>query len=147
MATVTSSLAIGRQVAQQRIVKPRPDLKPAEVVAAQLKALKENEADNRGIARCFEFASPGNRLITGPLDNFITMLRITPYKVLLNHQKSLIGTTRESDGHAWMVVTIIDRNEQLAVLMFQLSKQERGNYQGCWMTDAVLPLPIQAIER
>lgn len=52
---------------------PSPSLQPAEVVEAQLRALQQGNT-----CRCFEFASPSNRRVTGPLQRFEIKLRQTP---------------------------------------------------------------------
>eukprot|EP00947_MAST-08B_sp_MAST-8B-sp1_P001319 g1319.t1 len=48
-------------------------LSPTDVVINQLYALQENS--DEGIAKCFAFASPENRMVTGPLDKFARMIR------------------------------------------------------------------------
>ena len=84
-------------------LRPNPQLTPEQVVRYQLRALKENTDDNRGIAHCFEFASPANRQFSGPLEGFIAMVKVPPYDVLLNHKMALVGrrTSEESRRIYW----------------------------------------------
>ncbi len=52
---------------------PDPGLKPNKVVAIQLLAMQQNGASDYGIEVTFRFASPQNKLQTGPLSNFIML--------------------------------------------------------------------------
>ena len=45
---------------------PSPGYSPGEVVQILVEALRENDADDSGIAVVFRFASPENRSVTGP---------------------------------------------------------------------------------
>src|ERR1700704_5439214 len=53
-------------------LNPNPDLTPQQVVEFQLDALRHNDepTTDAGIERSFRFASPSNRLVTGPLSHF-----------------------------------------------------------------------------
>ena len=52
--------------------KPDPSLSPQDVVSIQIEALRNNDTpyENRGIEVTFNFASPANKRITGPLERF-----------------------------------------------------------------------------
>jgi hypothetical protein len=65
--------------------KPSPELLPEDVVKIQLNALKHNDEKNHGIAIAYRFASPENRLHTGPLERFIRMLHNPLYAPMLNY--------------------------------------------------------------
>ena len=116
---------------------PGPRLGPRDVIRGQLESLRLNEADNRGIGRCFEFAAPSNRLVTGPLERFIAMVNSPRYRVMLNHRQALIGTPEISGDYAYVIATLADRDRQLAVFGFSLAKQKMAPYEGCWMTTGV----------
>ena len=57
--------------------QPDPSLSPQDVVSIQLEALRNNDTpyDNRGIEVTFNFASPANKRITGPIERFAAMVR------------------------------------------------------------------------
>ena len=54
------------------IIKPKPDIKPEEVISIQLSSLMKNDDPykNAGIEQTWEFAHPSNRAYTGPIQKF-----------------------------------------------------------------------------
>ena len=69
------------------LVAPDPSITPEEVVAIQMKALQfnDNPVADFGIAQTWNFAHPRNRVATGPLQRFATMLKGAAYGAMLNH--------------------------------------------------------------
>ena len=67
---------------------PNPELKANEVVSLQLLAMQHNDDSNHGIEVTFRFASPQNKLQTGPLSRFIMLVRNISYRSLLNHHEA-----------------------------------------------------------
>ena len=55
------------------VVSPSPSLSPVDVVTSQMTALQKGD-----VRAAFEFASPANRVNTGPWQNFEMMVRQTP---------------------------------------------------------------------
>ena len=70
------------------LFKPTPNLQPQEVVSIQLNALKDNNNpyENAGIEQTWEFAHPSNRIFTGPLKKFTTMMYSPSYFIMLEHK-------------------------------------------------------------
>lgn len=123
--------------------KPNPKLTPEQVVNIQLKALKNNDTPTKdsGIATAFEFASPGNRESTGPLERFILLVKNPLYQPMLNHRSSEIQALKTSDEEGAWKVTLIGALGERAVFVFTLSKQQDGPFKDCWMTDGVERVP------
>ena len=67
---------------------PSPNLKANEIVMIQLNAMKQNDQTNKGIEITFRFASPKNKIQTGPLSRFIMLVKNPAYSPLLNHLSS-----------------------------------------------------------
>lgn len=127
-----------------RVRLPSPDLSPREVVEIQLAGLQDAKADGVGILQCFCFASPGNRLTTGPLERFGQMVRQAPFDCLGKPHAVLIGRPEYRQRVARLLVTVVDTNGRVCGFTFILSKQKASPVRDCWMTDAVLPaLPPQ----
>jgi hypothetical protein len=126
-------------VAAKDLVQPSADLPPEKVVALQLEGLADT-AKLTGIQQCFVFASPSNKLMTGPLPRFAAMLHRPPYNALLDHEVLLIGKPVMKGESASVVVTVMDNHDEIHVFQFMLSKQHGKNVENCWMTDAVFPL-------
>lgn len=121
---------------------PRPDprLGPETVVRIVLDALKANgESGDSGIAVVFEFASPTNRAITGPLDRFVELVKSPVYRPLLGHRSARQGPVLVMGDEAQQLVTIITKEGEEVEFLFALSLQHQGRYRDCWLTDGVLP--------
>lgn len=119
--------------------QPNPSLSPEQVVAIQLQALQRNDTptEDSGIAIAFRFASPLNQSVTGPLENFILLVRNPLYKPLLNHKSVERGPMRIDGDKAEQRVTLLSATGEKVVYIFTLSKQADGKFQDCWMTDGV----------
>ena len=125
-----------------REATPLPDLSPADVVTIVLDALADNGDDDAGIRVTFEFASPGNREATGPIERFIPLVKQQPYDVLIDSADRELGPFREVDGVAEQAVRVVADDGRVQVFVFRLSKQVGGEYDGCWMTDGVVPVEL-----
>jgi len=121
---------------------PRSELSPQEVVQYQVHALQQNDdpKSDAGIERAFRFASPSNKQVTGPLENFVQIVKSPAYSSLLNSRSSsIIGSEVEGD-QAKIAVRIIAADGREVTYVFVLSKQHESDFDNCWMTDAVTPL-------
>ena len=121
------------------ITEPIPDLQPEHVIRIQLDALQNNDLlrYNTGIRIAFNFASPANRVFTGPLPHFIDMLKNPLYSPLIGFERAdlspimIIGDVAQQRVH-------IKRKDEHAVFTFLLSRQTEPPYQNCWMVDSVI---------
>jgi hypothetical protein len=120
--------------------KPHPDLEPDEVIRIILNALQHNDTPcaDCGIETTFNFASPGNRAVTGPLPRFIEMVRNPMYAVLLNFASYTTDPISIEGDHAEQQIRIIDAAGNSAVFVWALSRQEGPAWKDCWMTDSVI---------
>ena len=85
----------------------------------------------------FNFASPANRRMTGPLPRFIQMLKNPLYKIMLDFERYEAGPIERSGDEAQQRVTLIDAEGNRAIFLWVLSKQKQAPYENCWMTDSV----------
>jgi len=111
------------------------------VVQIQMNALKYNDnGTNDGIRTVRRFASPANREAVGPFERFVDIVKSPPYAPMLSYDSAEYEPSRPSEDTARVrVVTRADGNVT-ARYVFRLSKQEGGEYDGCWMTEGVQPL-------
>ena len=121
---------------------PNPNLKADEIVMIQLEAMKQNDQTNKGIEITFRFASPKNKIQTGPLSRFITLVKNPAYKHLLNHLGATFLDLQIDGNQAIQEVIINTAKGSLKGFRFYLSRQIDFKYKGCWMTDAVIPFKI-----
>ncbi len=126
-------------VAADLSLEPNPNLSPDEVVEIQLAALADNDspAPDDGIRVTFKFASPANRKITGPVENFILLVKNPLYLPLLNHATSEVRNLDTTKTVAQRHVIVTDAEGRRATFIWILSKQPDGPHKDCWMTDSV----------
>jgi hypothetical protein len=128
-----------------KLPQPGPEYKPDQVVQIVMDSLQHNDQDDSGIATTFNFASPGNKKYTGPLEKFTAMVKTTAYKPMLNCKSIEYGAMQIEGDRAQQVVTLVDSADQTAHYLFRLSRQTDGPFKNCWMTDGVIrvePRPI-----
>lgn len=125
---------------------PEERLTPTDVVRLQLIALTDKDR-SRGVLQCFAFASPGNRLVTGPLARFAKMVSRPPYDLLVNADATVIGRTVEEEDNTARIFVAALRDQELETFVWILTRQSKPPYTGCWMTDSVLLVDPQVEPR
>jgi len=125
---------------------PSVDLQPAEVVRIVIDALAHNDEPytNAGIETTFYFASPANRVNTGPLDRFTRMVRSPPFGIMVDHVKSEFSEVVLMGDKAYQMVHLTAADGRATVFAFRLGKQHDGEFRDMWMTDAVWPVAVVA---
>ena len=126
----------------KRLAQPSADLQPEDVVRIVVDALADNDQPfaNAGIKTTFAFASPANKVNTGPLDRFTRMVKGPPYGIMVDHVKSEFSEVVHAGNKAYQMVHLTARDGRAVVFAFRLSKQLDGRFAGMWMTDAVWPV-------
>ena len=124
---------------------PEPELKPNEVVKLQLLAMQQNDDSDFGIEVTFRFASPSNKIQTGPLKRFIRLVRNPSYRPLLNHINATFLEINIEEDFAVQDVIITTSNGERIGYRFRLSIQKGPLYPGCWMTDSVIPFKVMEV--
>ncbi len=121
-----------------REIQPSAELEPQEVVEVQLEAFRLDNGGGLGIAHAFQFASPDNRAVTGPLERFIGLMQSPAYRPMLQPASTEV---RESvlleENTAAVPVVIDDQENQRFFYVFYLRRQVSGDFEGYWMTEAV----------
>ena len=123
----------------ENLVKPNPGIKPIEVVEVQLFALQSNDENNDlGILQTWEFAHPRNKMATGPLPKFTSMIRTPAYSILLNNLKFETKEIFNDGKNASVAVRIEARNNKAYTYLWMLEKVDaEGSLKGSWMTTGV----------
>ncbi len=116
---------------------PSPRYSPAEVVRIVVEALRENDAEDRGIAVVFRFASPENRSATGPFSRFAAMIRGPLFEPMLNHVSAFYDDIEVAGELARQQVAVATPGGWVVIYSFLLRRQPSGEYAGCWMTEGV----------
>mgnify|MGYP005839442079 CR=1 FL=1 len=128
---------------------PSPDLDPEDVVRIQVEALGRNDEPElgHGIEITWNFASPANRRVTGPLERFRGLFEAPVYRPMLDHLGADYSEPRVLDDRAWIGVVLSDAEGRPRGYLFELSRRDSADCSGCWMTDSVLPMPVPADRR
>ena len=122
------------------LIKPKPTLKPIDVLLIQLNSLKNNNIPYKdaGIEQTWEFAHPNNKIITGPLDNFKQMIYSENYKILISHENNEVTILKETDNISIYKVFILSNDKKKYYYIWQVEKVLLdGNLKNCWMTTRV----------
>jgi hypothetical protein len=127
--------------------KPDPSLSPQDVVSIQIEALRNNDTpyENRGIEVTFNFASPANKRITGPIERFAAMVRNPIYAPMINHRTAKYGKLMIEGEIASIDIILISEDGAYVGYRFTLSRQHGNQYEGSWMTDAVVPFEVMSL--
>ena len=122
------------------LIKPKPTLKPLDVLLIQLNSLKNNNTpySNAGIEQTWEFAHPDNKMITGPLKKFKQMIYSKNYEILISHENSEIIILKETENISVYKVIILSKNKEKYYYIWHVEKVLLdGNLKNCWMTTKV----------
>jgi hypothetical protein len=119
---------------------PDPDYGPEEVIATQIEAFADNDdpVENAGIKTAYNFASPGNRRATGPLERFTRMVEGRRYAPMLDHEEAVAGPLERDGDRAEQRLTVTGPDGRTVTYLFGVSKQASGRFEGCWLTDRVV---------
>jgi hypothetical protein len=147
---VTASLAVlAAPVLADHLpqTEPDPSLSPRDVVSIQIEALRNNDTpyENRGIEVTFSFASPTNKRITGPIERFAVMVRNPVYGPMINHRTANYENLMIEGEVATIDVVLTSKDGEHLGYRFTLSRQHGNQYEGSWMTDAVVPFDVMSL--
>ncbi len=127
--------------------EPDPSLSPQDVVSIQIEALQNNDIpyEDRGIEVTFNFASPANKRMTGPLERFKAMVRNPVYGPMINHRSAKYENLVVEGEFARIDVVLNSKEGAYLGYRFILSRQHGNEHEGSWMTDAVIPFDFVSL--
>ena len=127
--------------------EPDPSLSPQDVVSIQIEALQQNDRpyEGRGIEITFNFASPANKRVTGPLERFNMMVHNPTYGPMIDHRSAKYENLMVEGDIARIDVILTSKEGEYLGYRFILSRQHGNQYDGSWMTDAVMRFDIVAL--
>lgn len=127
-----------------RAVRPVPTCERSflHVVQIQMNALKyNNNTTNDGIRTVRRFASPRNRRAIRTFDEFVRILERPTYSPMLSYDSVQYTPLRSSGDFAQVQVITREGGNTTGMYYFRLRKIDGGEYDGCWLTDAVVSIP------
>ena len=144
---VLLSVSAGAGAAELRRTTPDPSLTPTEVVEIQMDALRQNDDPfaDCGIEVTFNFASPDNKRMTGPLERFKQMVKTPIYAPMLGHRRADYENLRIEGDLAEIDVIVQSADGQHIGYHFVLRRQRTAPFAGSWMTDAVVYFAVTTL--
>ena len=123
-------------------LQPTSDLMPEEVINAQLESLRKNDVPYRGagVSANYQFLSPESKKVVGGVDRYKALFDDSLYSPLLNYRSARLGEIKLDNDTAKQIVFITSRDNRIVGYEFLLSRQKRGQFAGCWMTDRIIRL-------
>jgi len=142
LAVLPARAAISEQAPSAILPQPSTQQQPEDVVRIVIEALARNDEPftDAGIATTFAFASPANKVNTGPLERFAQMVRNPTYGIMIDHVEHEFSEVVRTGNRAYQMVRIVGAGGAEVVYAFRLSLQQGGEFEGMWMTDAVWPV-------
>jgi hypothetical protein len=142
MVSLSLQAAIAEKPEQTELPQPTRGQLPGDVVRIVIEALAQNDQPyaDAGIATTFAFASPANKVNTGPLLKFTQMVRTPAYGIMIDHVEHEFSEVVLMGVQAYQMVKVRALSGAEAVFAFRLSQQQDGEFDGMWMTDAVWPV-------
>jgi hypothetical protein len=148
IATLAAVMSLSLQAAitempeAAALPQPATDQRPGDVVRIVVEALAHNDKPyaDAGIATTFAFASPANKVNTGPLPKFTHMIRTPAYGIMIDHVEHEFSEVVLLGNKAYQMVKIGASSGVEIIFAFRLSQQQGGDFDGMWMTDAVWPV-------
>ena len=133
-------------VLKAELINPNSSIKPKQVIEIQLLGLMKNDNffEDSGIQQTWNFAHPENKKNTGPLPNFIQMIKSRSYQMLINHISHTITEVGSGDKWAQFEVIILDQDKIYHKFNWQVEKFTMdGPLKDCWLTTMVSsPIPL-----
>ncbi len=126
--------------------RPDPSLAPGEVIRTVVEALqnRNSPSPNAGIFTAYQFASPANRVNTGPYGNFLQLVKDPAFGPLFSGHADSYGPLTVAGDRAEQRVRFHVEGGHVAWFLFavsrQTSQQTHGRCTGCWMVDGVAPM-------
>jgi len=147
LVSVSALAAVNDGPEHATLPRPTVDLEPQDVVKIVINALSNSDQPyaDAGIETTFSFASPANRVNTGPLDRFARMVKGPPYGIMVDHATSEFSEVVLVGAKAYQMVNLTAMDGRSVVFAFRLSKQLDGEFKNMWMTDAVWPVADAAV--
>jgi hypothetical protein len=128
-------------------VEPDPSLSVRDVMSIQIEALQNNDTpyENRGIEVTFNFASPTNKRMTGPIGRFKAMVHSPIYGPMINHRNAKYENVRVEGELARIDVILNSKEGEYLGYRLVLSRQSGNQYEGSWMTDSVIRFNVVSL--
>ena len=141
IAVCIASTAAGSDLSR---TAPHPSLSPLDVVQIIMNALQKNDepSKNRGIAVTYNFTSPANKNVTGPIDRFVNMVTGPVYGKMVDHLGAVYEKIKLKGNSASIDVIIKVASGKFVGFRFLLTKQRDNEFEGTWMTDSVVPIEV-----
>jgi hypothetical protein len=141
------SFPLSQSAGSESRIKPHSTLSPKKVVEIIMHALKNNDypVKDNGIKITYNFASPANRTVTGPLSRFNLLIKNKIYVPMINHKSVVYENYSVNGSVAKIDAIIVSSTGKMFGYRFGLSLQLNNEFSGSWMTDSVVSIKIVSL--
>ena len=122
------------------VPRPNPARGPGEVIRLVVGALQRNDSPvpNAGVFTAYQFASPGNRAVTGPYGRFLQIVKSQESRPLMGQHAEEFGELMLHGDQAEQDVRVQPDQGPAISYRFSVSRHTTGACAGCWLVDGVV---------
>lgn len=123
--------------------RPHPGLSPADVIRTVAESLRKNNSPvpNAGIFTAYQFASPANRVVTGPYGHFLRLVKLPDFAPMLRDNPQRFSPIQLEGDRAEQILHVLMDSGRSVDYLFSVSRQRAGDCRDCWMIDGVGRIP------
>ena len=126
-----------KKIKGRKVCAIKPSMSARDIVKLQMDALQNNDKNDSGIKKAYEYASKANKEITGPYSKFRKMVRNDVYKHLINCKRWRFvprSVRKKKDEEYSVDVEVESKDNNFYTYTFTLTRQSPTLF---WRTDSV----------
>ena len=126
-----------KKIKGRKVCAEKPSMSARDIVKLQMDALQNNDKNDSGIKKAYEYASADNKEITGQYSKFREMVRNDVYKHLINCKRWRFvprSVRKKKDEEYSVKVKVESKDNNFYTYIFTLTRQFPTLF---WRTDSV----------
>lgn len=126
-----------KKIKGREVCAENPSMSARDIVKLQMDALQNNDKNDSGIKKAYEYASKANKEITGQYSEFRKMVRNDVYKHLINCKQWRFvprSVRKKKDEEYSVKVKVESKDNNFYTYIFTLTRQPPTLF---WRTDSV----------
>ena len=126
-----------KKIKGRKVCARKPSMSARDIVKLQMDALQNNDKNDSGIKKAYDYASADNKEITGQYSKFREMVRNDVYKHLINCKRWRFvprSVRKKKDEEYSVKVKVESKDNNFYTYIFTLTRQSPTLF---WRTDSV----------
>ena len=127
-----------KKIKGRKVCAKKPSMSARDIVKLQMDALQNNDKNDSGIQKAYDYASEANKEKTGPYSEFRKMVRNDVYKHLINCKRWRFvhrSVRKKKDEEYSVDVEVESKDNNFYTYIFTLTRQSPTLF---WRTDSVI---------